>query len=147
MRRITAAKVAAAAVVAVLIAGGAVKIYSYTLPLSGTSQSPPPCGSQNSAGIPSGCWADDLGYLPTGYVPAPHYPESPVYPCQPGMTATQCQQFQASCGNAICDPNETCGDCPIDCGGPTVGQPCDPYTGRVGSPVGVCQMPLNATGG
>src|SRR5580700_6053041 len=114
MRRITAAKVAAATMVAVLIAGGAVKIYSYTSPLSDTSPSAPPCGYQNSAGIPFGCWADYLGYLPAGYVPAPHYPNSPEYPCPPGMPTTsasnaynECQQFRASCGNGICDPNES----------------------------------------
>jgi hypothetical protein len=149
MRRITAAKVAAATVMAVLIAGGAVKIYSYTSPLSVTPPSAPPCGYQSTAGIPFGCWAHDLGYLPQGYAPAPHYPNSPEYPCQPGMTATQCKQFQASCGNGVCDPNETCGDCPIDCG--SVGQlVCDQYTGRDDeSPLAsdVCQVPSNDTAG
>jgi hypothetical protein len=65
------------------------------------------------------------------------------------MTATQCQQFQASCGNGICDPNETCGDCPIDCG--PVGQlVCDQYTGRVDEAPTmsfVCQVTLNAASG
>ena len=143
MRRIKAAEVAAAAVVAVLIAGGAVKIYSYTSPLSDASQSTPACGYQSSAGVPFGCWAHDLGFLPAGYVPVPHYPNSPVYPCPPGMNDTQCKQFQATCGNGVCDPNETCGDCPIDC---NVGQlECDPYTGRADlAPTGfgpVCQVP------
>lgn len=150
MKRITAARVVAATVVAVLIAGGAATIYSYASPLSDTSQSaPPPCGYQNSAGLPSGCWGDDLGYLPKGYALAPHYPNGGNYSCPPGMDASQCQQFRASCGNGVCDPNETCGDCPIDC---IPGQlVCNSYSGRAdeaptGSPV-VCFVTVNATGG
>jgi hypothetical protein len=150
MRRVTAANVAAAAVVAVLIAGGAAKIYSYTSPLSETSQSAPPlCGYQDAGGQPFGCWSGDLGYLPQGYVPAPHYTNGPIFPCPPGMDASQCSHFQESCGNGICDPNETCGDCPIDC---IPGQlVCNSYSGRAdeaptGSPV-VCFVNVNATGG
>jgi hypothetical protein len=149
MRRITAAKVVAATLVAVLIAGGAFKIYSYTSPLSDVSQSAPPCGSQDSTGQPSGCWAHDLGFLPTGYVPAPHYPNGGNYPCPPGMNATQCRQFKGTCGNGVCDPNETCGDCPIDC---IPGQlVCNSYSGRAdeaptGSPE-VCFVTDDATGG
>lgn len=156
MKRISVAKFAAAAIVAVLITGGVVKIYSYTSPLSDTSQSnttqpvAPPCGYQNdSNGLPYGCWADDLGYLPAGYAPAPHFPNGPSYPCPPGMTAAQCRQFKATCGNGVCDPNETCGDCPIDCG-PAGQLVCDQYTGRADeAPTAslVCQMPLNATSG
>jgi hypothetical protein len=146
MGRITTAKVAAAAVVAVLIAGGAIKIYSYTSPLSDSSQSAPPCGYQDSTGHPFGCWAHDLGYLPQGYVPAPHDTNGPVYPCPPGMNASQCQQFKESCGNGICDPNETCGDCPIDCNSGTQ-LVCDQYTGRADEdPIGpppVCQVRSN----
>jgi hypothetical protein len=140
------AQVAVVAAMAFLIAGGAVRIYSYTSPLSegstssagSTSQRAPPCGYQNSTGQPFGCWADYLGFLSAGYVPAPHYTNGPVYPCPLGMPTSQCRQFQASCGNAICDPNESCSDCPIDCLPP--GQlTCDVYTERADIPSNVCQ--------
>lgn len=134
----------------VLIGLGAAGLYSYAAPptssVSASSSSVQArCGGQNSKGIPSGCWADDLGFIPAGYVPAPHFPNGPTFPCPPGMNSSQCAPFVASCGNGVCDPNETCGDCPIDCG--TVsGQVCDPYTGRAVSSVAVCQTNLNQTG-
>jgi hypothetical protein len=100
----------------------------------------PPCGSQDSQLNPLGCWAAWIGYLPTGYVPAPHYPNAPIYPCLPDMSFSMCRQFQASCGNGVCDPNESCSICPIDCG-TNQGTVCNPYTGRAGPPYpvsGVC---------
>jgi hypothetical protein len=55
------------------------------------------------------------------------------------MDPQQCKLFQASCGNGVCDPNESCATCPIDCG--INGQlTCDPYTGRPGAPISVCQV-------
>ncbi len=162
MRHITAAKAVVVAVAAVLIAGGAIGMYLYTPPLptasslsssTGGSNAPsgsasqsvaPPCGYQDSSGRPHGCWTDYLGYLPAGYVVAPRYTNGPVFPCPPGMPAGQCKQFRASCGNGVCDPNESCGTCLIDCLAP--GQTCNAYTGRAGSPTGICQVVLNATG-
>jgi hypothetical protein len=148
-------------IVGILIVLGAVGLYSYTsqpttrlsysssesnTSLNSTSQSAAPvCGYQNST-LPFGCWADYLGYVPAGYVPAPHFANAPDYPCPLGMNISQCGEFQQSCGNGICDPNETCSNCPIDCGA-AVGQTCDPYTDRTGSPVGVCELNLNATVG
>ena len=152
MRPIVRALIAA---VVVLIAGGAVRIYFYTAPppiaiigstsetntSAGPSSQPrfAPCGYQDSSGLPQGCWAAYLGFVPAGYVLAPHYPNGPVYPCPAGMLSNQCRQFQVSCGNGVCDPNESCATCRIDCGVP--GQlTCDPYTGRAGAPVSVCQV-------
>ena len=80
-----------------------------------------------------------LGYIPQGYSVAPRSPNSPTFPCPSGMNSQQCQQFQATCGNGVCDPNETCGSCPLDCGA-TGALVCDPYTGRPGTPAGVCQV-------
>ena len=148
-RRSAVAKVTAVGVLAVLIAAGAVGIYFYTaapgtLPTlstttASTSGAPPPSGYQDSKGQPQGSWANYLGYVPTGYVLAPHYPNANVYPCPSGMDATQCANFKASCGNGVCDPNESCATCPLDCGVP--GQlTCDPYTGRAGGPVSVCLL-------
>jgi len=160
MKRSAVAKVTAIAAMAVLILAGAVGIYFYTLAPSNVrtsssvlSSSTSSSGSQtgnNSTGVgpaggyqvngqPEGAWADYLGYLPAGYVLAPHYPISPVYPCPSGMNPQQCKLFQASCGNGVCDPNESCATCPIDCG--INGQlTCDPYTGRPGAPISVCQV-------
>jgi hypothetical protein len=159
MKQVTAVKVAAVAVAAVLIAGGAIKVYFYTSPqmttsastgtsdstsMRGTSQLTLPCGYQDPSEQPKGCWADYLGYLPAGYVLAPHYPNGAVYPCPQGMDVNMCRHFQASCGNGVCDPNESCSTCPIDCFA-SESQICNSYTGRTGNPTGVCQVTLNAT--
>jgi hypothetical protein len=138
----------------ILIIGGGIEIYAYTSPMSGAdnesassttslTQVPPPCGGQyqNSTGLtgqPYGCWADNLGYLPAGYVPLPHLPNSATYPCPSEMNASQCRQFQRTCGNGVCDPNESCFTCPVDCG-PTDVQTCNLYTGRATSSPAVCQ--------
>jgi hypothetical protein len=157
------AEVAVLGVIAVLIVVGATMVYLHTsIPVATTSlfssnpadgnksltrssqSAPPACGYQDSSLQPQGCWADYLGYVPAGYVIPPHYPNGGIYPCLPGMDAGYCKQFQASCGNGLCDPNESCSTCPIDC--LASGQTCDAYTGRAGNPGGVCQVTLNATG-
>jgi hypothetical protein len=166
VNRSGAAKVTAIAVVAVLVAAGAVGIYFYTAAPAGpvttssssgaasstTSQSQtnstqsagPSSGTcvlneQGQCSQPQGAWADYLGYIPSGYVLAPHFVNANTYPCPSGMDSTQCNLFKASCGNGVCDPNESCATCPIDCGVP--GQlTCDPYTGRAGAPISVCQL-------
>ena len=84
-----------------------------------------------------GVWSNYLGYIPAGYVLAPRSPFSFVYPCASGMSPSQCKQFQATCGNGVCDPNESCSTCQIDCG--VSGQlTCDPYSGRTAGPESVC---------
>ncbi len=163
IRRSAIAKTAVVGVLAVLIVAGAVGIYYYTsspvttpagigtsstnsatsssaqTSASSTAAPGPSGGYQDGNGQPQGAWASYLGYLPAGYQLSPHYPNAPVYPCPPGMNPTQCKAFQASCGNGVCDPNESCATCRIDCGIP--GQlTCDPYTGRAGAPVSVCQV-------
>lgn len=84
-------------------------------------------------------WSKYLGYIPQGYTIAPHLTNAPVFPCPTGMSTAQCQQFQGSCGNGVCDPNETCSSCSLDCGA-SGSQVCDPYTGRPGAPAQVCQL-------
>ena len=168
VKRSAIAKGAAAGVLAVLIIAGAVGIYYYTqAPQSNTITSTsttsstgsstasssaansnagagPAGGScvnnaQGQCETPQGAWADYLGYIPAGYVLAPHYAIAPTYPCPAGMNSQQCSIFKASCGNGVCDPNESCQTCPIDCG--INGQlTCDPYTGRPGAPISVCQL-------
>jgi hypothetical protein len=157
------AKVAVVSVLAVLILAGAIGIYFYTsapstAPISttsivasstsnqtGTNSSSPASGYLDSSGQPQGAWADYLGYIPSGYVLAPHYLGAATYPCPSGMDPASCTQFKASCGNGVCDPNESCQSCPIDCSIP--GQlTCDPYTGRAGAPISICQLALNAPG-
>lgn len=150
------AKVAVIAAVAVLIAGGAIGVYFYTssptIPstrnttTSDNASSGPNVGYIDASGTPQGAWADYLGYIPAGYTVAPHFGGANVYQCPAGMDPTQCAQFKASCGNGVCDPNESCSTCPIDCSVP--GQlTCDPYTGRAGAPISICQLALNAPGG
>jgi len=146
----------AVAAIAVLIAAGVVGIYFYTStpannfpPLASSTTSSSTSASQttapaggwiDSSGQPQGAWAAYLGYIPAGYTLAPHYPVANTYPCPSGMSPDQCKQFQASCGNGVCDPNESCATCAIDCS--VAGQlTCDPYTGRAGSPISICQMP------
>lgn len=168
VKRSAVAKGTAIAVLAVLIIAGAVGIYYYTMAPStstttassssgtstassssssaaaSTSQAGPAGGTcvRNAQGQciqPEGAWADYLGYIPAGYTLAPHFANAPTYPCPSGMDAAQCALFQQSCGNGVCDPNESCASCPIDCG--VAGQlTCDPYTGRPGAPISVCQV-------
>lgn len=160
MRRIAAValKVTAIAVLGVIIVGGAVGIYLYTSvgnagassssinsttngssSTNGQNSSAPIAGYQDNSGQPQGAWADYLGFIPAGYSLTPHLVNANVYPCPSGMNAAQCTQFKATCGNGVCDPNESCATCPIDCG--IAGSlTCDPYTGRAGSPVSVCQV-------
>jgi hypothetical protein len=167
IKRSAVAKATAVGVLAVLIIAGAVGIYYYTsAPATTTSntassttsnttsstsqtgsttaQTGPAGGTcqRNAAGqctTPEGAWADYLGYIPSGYTLAPHYPNANTFPCPSGMDATECAVFQQSCGNGVCDPNESCASCPIDCG--IAGQlTCDPYTGRPGAPISVCQV-------
>lgn len=149
---------AVVAVLALLIVGGAIAVYYYTsMPANGltstssTSTATGPSGpssgycqtnAQGQCTTAEGVWAQYLGYIPSGYTPAAHYLNAPSnYPCPQGMDATACVQFQATCGNGVCDPNESCATCPIDCG--VAGQlTCDPYTGRSGGPISVCQAPI-----
>ncbi|MDG6967822.1 MAG: hypothetical protein JRN03_08865 [Nitrososphaerota archaeon] len=160
------AKGTAAGALLVLVLAGAAGLYYYTMAPAtpgrssstvSTSSTITPSASQTaSAGqgpaggactmnaqgqceTPQGAWADYLGYIPAGYVLAPHYAIAPTYPCPAGMNSQQCSIFKASCGNGVCDPNESCQTCPIDCG--INGQlTCDPYTGRPGAPISVCQL-------
>lgn len=82
--------------------------------------------------------------LPQGYVVAPLLQNAPSYPCPSSDTSTQCASFKASCGNGVCDPNETCGTCPIDCGVPQ-GLSCDPFTGRASGLGGICEITIPFT--
>jgi hypothetical protein len=167
VKRSAIAKGTAVAALAVLILAGAVGLFYYTMAPSSSStttsstvsstassstsaattnstQTGPASGTciTNSSGqcqTPQGAWAQYLGYVPAGYSLAPHYPNAATYPCPSGMNPTQCKLFQASCGNGVCDPNESCATCAIDCG--INGQlTCDPYTGRAGAPISVCQL-------
>ena len=83
-----------------------------------------------------------LGGIPSGYSVAPRPANAPSYPCPSNYNSTQCSQFKASCGNGVCDPNETCSTCPVDCGVPQ-GLTCDPYTGRAEAAYsGICELSI-----
>lgn len=145
-------KTVAVGVLTVLIAGGAAAIYYYTMPggassagtlSSSSAVTSAQTGSSHSVGgwqngyTPEGEWVSYLGYLPPGYVPAPHGSNAPTWPCPSGMSADACKAFQSTCGNNVCDPNESCATCPLDCA-PSGEATCDPYTGRPGAPISVC---------
>lgn len=149
------------AVVVVLVAAGSVFAYSIFYAGTGSGQASTTSTSSisftgsssqanaNSSGdslvgyqvgyTPEGDWSSYLGYIPAAYKIAPKGPNAPTFPCPAGMSSAECQLFQQTCGNGVCDPNETCQTCPIDCA--VTGQMvCDPYTGRSGSPASVCQI-------
>jgi len=117
-----------------LIGLGSGGLYYYTLPNN---------AGYNSSG--SGAFNTQtskyLGYLPKGYQLTPLVANSPTYPCPSNFNSTQCATFKASCGNGVCDPNETCSSCPIDCGVPS-SLSCDPYTGRASGVGGVCELSI-----
>jgi len=131
-----------------LVGLGAGGLYSYST--SGASSASASSGngaltpaqvSQNNAVDAGGKY---IGDVPSGYTVAPLLPNSPAYPCPSNYNSTQCAQFKASCGNGVCDPNETCSTCPIDCGVPQ-GLSCDPYTGRASGLGGICELTIPYT--
>ena len=122
-----------------LVGLGAGGLYSYS-----TTGQKAGSSSSGGAGYNSNTATQYLGYIPKGYTPAPLLPNAPAYPCPSNMNSTQCAQFKASCGNGVCDPNETCSTCPIDCGVPQ-GLSCDPYTGRASGVGGICELAIPYT--
>lgn len=142
------------AVVAIVVAAGGVLAYTMTTQTSANTQATSTSSTgtgvtlttpQTSGGSNNASWSKYLGYIPQGYQVSPREPNAPVFPCPTGMSTAQCQQFQQTCGNGVCDPNETCSSCPIDCG-VTGSLVCDPYTGRGGAPASVCQVQLAQAG-
>jgi hypothetical protein len=136
------------AVVAIVVAAGGVLAYTMSTQTTGNTQATSTgttgvtlTTAQTTGAAGNASWSKYLGYIPQGYQVAAREPNAPVFPCPTGMSAAQCQQFQQTCGNGVCDPNETCSSCPIDCG-VTGSLVCDPYTGRGGAPASVCQVQL-----
>jgi hypothetical protein len=128
-------QVSAVVLLVALIGLGAGGLYSYTS--SGGAGS----GNQAGSGSFNTATSKYLGYIPKGYTVAPLLPSSPSYSCPSNFNSTLCAQFKASCGNGVCDPNETCSTCPIDCGVPQ-GLSCDPYTGRASGLGGICELSI-----
>ena len=123
------------ALVVLLVVAGSFGLYYFTLPTSGGNSQTVSRSTSSNSTVDTTKY---LGYLPLGYVAAAHYPNSPTFPCPAGMAASDCKLFQSTCGNGVCDPNERCDTCPIDC--VVTGQlVCDPYSGRAGAPATVCQ--------
>jgi hypothetical protein len=125
------------AIAALVVAAGVALYYATSTSLgTGTTTTGRSAGYQINH-QPYGIWANYLGFLPQGYVASPLQVNSATYPCPAGMSASACSQFQGTCGNGVCDPNESCSTCPIDCA-PSGAATCDPYTGRTGAPIAVC---------
>jgi len=127
-------QVSAVVLLVALVGLGAGGLYTYTS--SGAS-----VGNQPGSGNFNTGASKYLGYIPKGYTVSPLLPGAPSYPCPSNLNASQCATFKASCGNGVCDPNETCSTCPIDCGVPQ-GLACDPYTGRASGLGGVCELAI-----
>ena len=142
-------QVSVVVVLVAMVGLGAGGLYSYTANGSGASNSASAgTGSLTAAQVAQNAKVDPggkyLGYVPAGYTVASLLPNSPQYPCPSNFNSTQCAQFKASCGNGVCDPNETCSTCPIDCGVPQ-GLSCDPYTGRASGLGGICELTIPYT--
>jgi hypothetical protein len=119
-----------------LVGLGAGGLYTYSSGnAAGSNLNQQGSGSQNTGN------SKYLGYIPAGYQVSPLLPNSPSYSCPSNFNTTQCAQFKAACGNGVCDPNETCSTCPIDCGVPQ-GLSCDPYTGRASGLGGICELSI-----
>jgi len=131
-----------------LVGLGSGGLYAYSAHGTGGATAISGTGSLTAAQIAENNKVDPagryLGYIPAGYTLAPLLPNSPGYSCPSNFNSTQCAQFKASCGNGVCDPNETCSTCPIDCGTPQ-GLSCDPYTGRASSLGGICELTIPYT--
>ncbi len=148
--KVAVTRIAAVAIITLSITFGAAGLYYYTSPQTSVLGTPSTLsthvatsgknitGWQDSNGQPAGAWAEYLGYIPQGYVAAPHQSNAPTFPCPAELSAGACVLFQQTCGNGVCDPNESCSTCPIDCA-PSGNLMCDPYTGRPGTPASVCQ--------
>ena len=131
-----------------LVGLGAGGLYTYSANGSGGTAASSGTGSLTAAQVTQNLKVDSgsryLGFLPAGYTVASLLPNSPGYTCPSNFNSTQCAQFKASCGNGVCDPNETCSTCPIDCG-TAQGLSCDPYTGRASSLGGICELTIPYT--
>ena len=77
--------------------------------------------------------------LPAGFVIPPKLPNSPTIERPAGMTTSAWTLFQKTFGSGVCTPNETFMTDPYDCAayGDQIN---DPFTGRPGTTVSVCQM-------
>lgn len=141
----TMMQVSIVVLMATLLGLGAGGLYVHTSstasPLADTSYLTADQISQNEKADPGGKY---LGFIPEGYTVAPLLPNVATYPCPANFASDQCTGFQASCGNGVCDPNETCSTCPIDCGTPQ-GLSCDPYTGRASGLGGICELMIPYT--
>jgi len=131
-----------------LVGIGAGGLYAYSgtgaasgATTGGTGSLTPAQVAQNAKVDPGGVFKN---YVPAGYVVASLLANAPSYSCPSNMNSTQCAQFKASCGNGVCDPNETCSTCSIDCGVPQ-GLSCDPYTGRAQGLGGICEITIPYT--
>ncbi len=123
----------------VLVTTSAGGLYYYTLPASALGQPSSYNVPSQGPGNINEQGSKFLGYIPAGYQVAPRNPNAPHYNCPSDMNSTNCAQFEQSCGNGVCDPNESCATCPIDCGVPQ-GLACDPYTGRASGVGAVCEI-------
>jgi hypothetical protein len=110
-------------------------------PQSGVGESCNSSGCTVTSGptVPKSEWGSYLGFIPQGYVIAPKALAAFVFPCPAGMTQSQCALFTQTCGDGVCNPNETCQSCPVDCTVPG-DLSCDPYTGRAAAPATLCQI-------
>ena len=131
-----------------LVGLGGGGLYAYSTSAAGSGNTSGSTGSLSASQVAQNAKVDSggryLGYVPAGYQVAQLLPNSPPYPCPGNLNSTECAQFKASCGNGVCDPNETCGSCPIDCGTPQ-GLSCDPYTGRASGLGGICELTIPYT--
>ena len=124
----------AVAVIALALGGSSLYLTIYS-----KSATPSVMQTSNSQPGDNAAWDKFLGYIPAGYKIEPRPVGAIPWPCPSGMPTEACQAFKQTCGNGVCDPNESCSTCPIDCG-VSGAQVCDPYTGRAGSSASVCQI-------
>ncbi len=139
-------KVTALGLVLGLVAAGALAVYCYTLPPSGSGSAGAALTSSGSVKLLTnqvpGTQYITVEYNGTSYQVPAKGPNSPSFPCPVGTAPALCTLLQETCGNGVGaaqEPWKTCYNCVFDAGC-SGDNSCDPYTHACSSPATACMV-------